>query len=208
MASYRKGPGSSCGLRNRRRCGLWDAFGPLQTACRTQQVPRLVLTAQARLGAALGMTAVGNWRRYGGAILCSCVQADSGIISGAAFFGGSCGQARFLPRALRALGLGLVALFDAIVVIRFAHSAQRFVVQDGESEAILQLFGELLQRLEVVGAGRDLGLGGLQKLLVAAVDQFGDLAADQVSGVSENFHAVVAIFLEGGRHIVLSQENT
>jgi len=45
----------------------------------------------------------------------------------------------------------------------------------------------LLQGFQVVGGGWDFGLGSFQKLLVAAVDQLGDLAANYVSGVGEDF---------------------
>src|SRR5271163_1582371 len=92
---------------------------------------------------------------------------------------------RFFPRAFGALGSRFVPVFDAVVMVGLAHRAQRFVVQAGQAEAFLQFFGELLQGLEMVGSGRDFGLGGFQKLLIATVDQLRDLAADHVAGISE-----------------------
>ena len=59
----------------------------------------------------------------------------------------------------------------------------------------------------MVGGGRHFGLGGLQKLLVAPVDQLGNFAADQVSGIGEDLHAVVAVFLDGGGDVVFLEEH-
>src|SRR5439155_14445211 len=50
-------------------------------------------------------------------------------------------------------------------------------------------------------------LGRFQKLLVAAIDQLGNLATDQISGVSENLHAIVPVFLDGGGNVIFSQKN-
>src|SRR5258708_17020668 len=55
---------------------------------------------------------------------------------------------------------------------------------------------------------RDFRLGGFQKLLVAAIDELGNFAADQIAGVSENLHAVVPVFLDGGGNVVFPQKDT
>src|SRR5262249_59131663 len=52
----------------------------------------------------------------------------------------------------------------------------------------------------------DFGLGGLQKLLVTAVDQLGNLSADQISGAGEDLDVAVRIFLDSCRNVVLLQE--
>ena len=130
----------------------------------------------------------------------ACVRDDRllGYGLGAAFFGGGGFRAPLFPRDAWGGRRGLVAVFDAVVLIGLAHRAQRFVVQAGQAEGFFQFFGELLQGFEVVGGGGDFGLGGFQKLLVAAVDQLGDFAADQVAGIGKDLDAVVAIFLDGG----------
>jgi len=58
--------------------------------------------------------------------------------------------------------------------------------------------GDISVRFQMVGGGWDFSFGGFQKLLVATVDQFGNFAADQVSGVGEDLHGIVAVFLDGG----------
>src|SRR6266851_4382027 len=59
----------------------------------------------------------------------------------------------------------------------------------------------------MVCRGRNFGLGGFQKLLVAAIDQLGNLAPDQISGMSKNLHPIVPVFLNGGGDVVFSQKD-
>ena len=60
----------------------------------------------------------------------------------------------------------------------------------------------------MVGGGRHFGLGGLQKFLIAAVHQLGNLAADQISRPREYLHfAALGIFFDGGGDIGLFQKN-
>src|SRR5580698_1248462 len=112
------------------------------------------------------------------------------------------------PRALWTLHFRLVAVFDAIVLVRIADCAERFVVEAGESERFFQLFGELLQCFQMIGRCRHFGLRRLHKLLIAAIDQLRNLAADQVSGIGENFYAAVVRLLYRRRAVVLLQEYT
>src|ERR1700751_3318600 len=48
----------------------------------------------------------------------------------------------------------------------------------------------------------DLGLRGLQELLIALVDQLRDLAADQVAGVGEDLRAFAVVLLDRCRNAV------
>ena len=60
----------------------------------------------------------------------------------------------------------------------------------------------------MVGGRGDFRLGGLEKLLVSAVHEFGDFATDQIAGIREYLHAIVAIFLNRRRAIVFLEEHT
>src|SRR5205807_3252668 len=55
---------------------------------------------------------------------------------------------------------------------------------------------------------RDFRLGSLEKLLVSAVHEFGDFATDQITGIREYLHAIIAIFLNRRRAIVFLEEHT
>ena len=61
----------------------------------------------------------------------------------------------------------------------------------------------------MVRAGWKFILRSLQKLLVTAVHQLGDFAADQIAGIGEDLHAfsVSAVFLDRGGDIVFAQEH-
>jgi hypothetical protein len=83
-----------------------------------------------------------------------------------------------LPGTLRALRLRLVAILDAVVLIRLANRAERFVVQAGKAQSFFQFFGELLQSFQMIGGSGNFGLCGLEYLLVTAVDELGNLATD------------------------------
>ena len=59
----------------------------------------------------------------------------------------------------------------------------------------------------MVGCGGDLGFGGLEKLLVALVDQAGDLAADQDAWFGKKTHPTIGGLLNGGRAVQFFQED-
>src|SRR4051812_36339982 len=58
----------------------------------------------------------------------------------------------------------------------------------------------------MIGCGRNFRLGGLQELLVTAIDEFRNLAADEISGTGKDFDVAVVILLDGRRNVVLLQE--
>src|SRR5947208_10700739 len=58
----------------------------------------------------------------------------------------------------------------------------------------------------MVGGRGDFRLGGLEKLLVSAVHEFGDFATDQIAGIREYLHAIVAIFLNPGEAMVFLRD--
>src|SRR6202167_1717713 len=116
--------------------------------------------------------------------------------------------ARNFPGPLRPVDRRFVVVLKAIVVVGVAHRSQRLVVKTGQPERNLQLLGKRLQRLQVVRSRRNFGLRILQELLVTAVDQLRDLAANQVSGIRENLHPILGRLLNRSRHIVFSKEHT
>ena len=102
---------------------------------------------------------------------------------------------------------GWSRVLDAIVMVRLADGSERLVVQAGQCQRFFHFLGELLQRIQVVGRGRHFGLRRLQKLLIPAIDQLRNFAADHVSGIRENFRAVVVRLLDRRRALVLLQEH-
>ena len=100
----------------------------------------------------------------------------------------SFGRYRFtgdFPGALRTIHRRFIAILNAIVLVGFAHRSQRLVVKTRQSKTNFQLFRERLQGFEVFGGRRHFGFRGLQKLLVAPVDEFRNLAADEISGIGD-----------------------
>jgi hypothetical protein len=115
--------------------------------------------------------------------------------------------AHSFPRPLRSFSYRLIAANDAVVLVGLTHGAERFVIETWKAERIFQFFSELLQHLQMVCGSGDFGLRSLQHLLVAAVDELGDFSADQITGVGKYFHALIAVFLNGCRHVVLLKED-
>src|SRR5215470_727258 len=74
-----------------------------------------------------------------------------------------------LPRTLGTIFCGFVAIYDPIVLVGITYCAQGFVIEARKSEGFLQFLSELMKRFEVIGRRRNLGLRGLQKLLIALV---------------------------------------
>src|SRR5580700_9581568 len=140
-------------------------------------------------------------RRAGSGILYQLRRAFLG-------YGRNHGYSRLLPWALGAFGSRFIAVLNTIVVVGLADRAQSFVVQARQAKAFLQFLGKLLQGFQMVRRGGDFILGSLQKLLVAAVHEFGNFAADHVAGIGENLYSVDAVFLDGGGTTVLLQEHT
>src|SRR5207248_7953531 len=77
----------------------------------------------------------------------------------------------------------------------------------GQGQSFFQFFAELMQGFEMIGGSRNFILRSLQELLVATVDQLGNLAANQVSRIRENLYAVIPVFLDSRRDVVLLQEH-
>src|SRR5262249_12704617 len=69
------------------------------------------------------------------------------------------------------------------------------------------LLGELMQRLQVISCGWNLGLRILEELLVALVDQAGDLSTHQITWLGKNADAALLGPLDGGGAVVLLQED-
>src|SRR5579863_2295797 len=59
----------------------------------------------------------------------------------------------------------------------------------------------------MVRGGRNFGFGGFKKLLVSLVDELRNLATNQVAGIGENLHSIVAVLLDGSRDVVLLKEH-
>jgi len=65
---------------------------------------------------------------------------------------------RNFPWTLGAIDFRLVTVLDPIVLIGLAYRSEGLVVQAGQAECYLQFFSECLQRLQVIGCGRDFSL--------------------------------------------------
>ena len=76
-------------------------------------------------------------------------------------------------------------------MVDVAGGAEGLVVEARGAGGFLQLFAEFVDGAEVVGGGRDLQLAGLEELLVAAVEQAGDLAVEQPAGAGEDLDSAV-----------------
>src|SRR5437660_11328552 len=68
-----------------------------------------------------------------------------------------------LPRALRALRCGLVAILDPVVNIAVTHRAQGLVVETGNGHAFAQLFRKGMDGLQMVRGRGNLQFGSLKK---------------------------------------------
>src|SRR5581483_7229035 len=77
-----------------------------------------------------------------------------------------------------------------------------------QAQRFFEFFAELLQSFQMIRSRGDFRFCRLEDLLVSLIHQLRDFAADQVTGVGENLHRVSAIFLNGGRHVVLLQKHT
>src|SRR5215469_12552918 len=75
----------------------------------------------------------------------------------------------------------LLAALHAIVVVHVARRAEGLVVESRPSSRFVQFFAELVEGTQVIGGGRNLDFAGLEKFLVAPVEQTGDLAAEHTA---------------------------
>jgi hypothetical protein len=80
----------------------------------------------------------------------------------------------------------LFAAFDAVVVIGVAGGAEGLVVEADGADGLVELLGEGVEGAEVVGAGRNLEVGGVEELLVTLVEEVRDLAVEQEAGASDH----------------------
>ncbi len=78
-------------------------------------------------------------------------------------------------------GFGLATL-EPIIEVKIADGAQGQVVVVGSSNGCAQFFVECVQGVQVRGRGSDFKPAGAQEFLIAAVDQRGNLAANQAAG--------------------------
>src|SRR5690242_18946392 len=63
-----------------------------------------------------------------------------------------------------------------------------------------------MQRAQVIGVSRVGSIGCLQDLLIALMDQLGNLTIDEVPGIGKDFHRALGSALDGGRDLVLLKE--
>lgn len=77
------------------------------------------------------------------------------------------------------------AAFDAIVEVAVAGGAEGLVVESDGACSFVEFLGEGVEGAEVVGSGGNLQPARLQELLVAAVEDMGDLAVEQDAGADE-----------------------
>src|SRR5580692_8872722 len=86
------------------------------------------------------------------------------------------------PGAMRR-GLSSLPAFQTVIFIEVAGCSQRLVVKADAAGQQVQLFAELVNILQLGRRGRDLKLRGLQKLLVAAIEQPCNLTLDERAGM-------------------------
>src|SRR5262245_16904219 len=78
------------------------------------------------------------------------------------------------------LGDAAVTVLHAVVLIEGRNRSERFVVEALFAEPFLQILFEIVQRLELVGGRRAAHPAGrAEKLLVSAVHQHSDFAANE-----------------------------
>jgi hypothetical protein len=81
---------------------------------------------------------------------------------------------------------GLLAAFDAVVEIAVAGGAEGLVVEADGADGLVELLGEAVKGAEMVGGGGDLEVRGVEELLVALVEEMGDLAVEQEAGTGDH----------------------
>lgn len=106
-------------------------------------------------------------------------------------------------------GAGLfafVAMPDAVIEVAVADGAKALVVEDGDAEGEKQLLLEAGERLQVGGGDGDLGIGGFEELLVAAVDEARELAADNLAGLEGELGGTAGGGVEDGGASVFADQ--
>ena len=100
------------------------------------------------------------------------------------------------------LGFGLAA-FESVIQVKIADGSEGEVVIVGSSDRFAELFIEGMQRVQM-GSGRGhFEPAGAQELLIAAVDESGNLAADQTSGLGQIGSAAVRSSRQDGTAAML-----
>ncbi|HTV82380.1 MAG TPA: hypothetical protein VME18_07000 [Acidobacteriaceae bacterium] len=113
-------------------------------------------------------------------------ERAGGIVSGAAedeLAGG------LLPGRNRALVHRQIAVLYAIIEVSVADGAESFVVEGDGACDFLYLFDELMEGFKLVGGRGELGLAGVEELLVAVIVEMGNLAADDEAGADSHAQA-------------------
>jgi hypothetical protein len=80
----------------------------------------------------------------------------------------------------------LLAAFDAVVEVAVAGGAEGLVVEADGAGGLVELLGEGVEGAEMVGGGGNLEVGGVEELLVALVEEMGDLAIEQEAGTGDH----------------------
>jgi hypothetical protein len=110
------------------------------------------------------------------------------------------------PRALGTLGFWLIAIDDAIILVRFAHRAQGLVIEAWKTKGFFEFFAELVKSFQVIGRSRYFRFRSLQELLVAAIHQLRNFTTDKVAGIGKYLGVSFFVLLNGGRNVVFLQE--
>src|SRR5262249_56298339 len=94
-----------------------------------------------------------------------------------------------------------VAALHPIVDVAVADRAQRLVIKTHFTKSLAQFLGELMQRLQMISCGRNLSLRILEELLVALVDQAGNLSTHQITWPGKNADPAALGPLDGGEAV-------
>src|SRR5437773_546698 len=88
--------------------------------------------------------------------------------------------------------LALVASFHPVVEIVVGDSAQRFVIETGETQSFTQIFLEIMNGFEFFGLGGLAPAGGShEEFLEAAIGEAADLGAHDYTRPFDNYRGAV-----------------
>jgi hypothetical protein len=95
------------------------------------------------------------------------------------------GRLLSFPCALGALRFWKIAVLNPVIGVAIADCAQRLVIETGGAGGFAQFLRKLMQGLKMIGGGGDFCLGGLEKLLIALIDEAGDFTANLDAGLGK-----------------------
>jgi len=112
-----------------------------------------------------------------------------------------------LPAAELDIPLGSVSSREAVVLVEVAGGAEGLVVEGCGAGGAVKFELELVERGEAVGGGGELEGGRGEELLVAAVEEAGDLSGDEAAWADEEAAGAIGGRGELGGAVVAGDAN-